>query len=68
MCGFTAYYHADVVFTNRYSHASGLSSSLCMADRQRNGVKSFVNSVRCNGKKPVKTNPFDQIMEMQALL
>ena len=45
-----------------------LSSSSCMADRQRNGVKSFVNSVCCYGRQPVKTNSFDQIMEMQALL
>ena len=39
-----------------------------MADRQRNGVKTFVNYVCCYGRQPVKTNSFHQIMEMQALL
>ena len=39
-----------------------------MADCQRNGVKSFVNSVGCYGRQPVKTNSFNEIMEMQALL
>ena len=50
------------------SHASSLSYSLCMADPQRNGVMSFVNYVCCYGRQPVKTNSFNQIMDMQALL
>ena len=33
-----------------------------------NGVKSFFNSAFCYGRQPVKTNSFDKIMEMQALL
>ena len=39
-----------------------------MADRQRNKVKSFVNSVCFYNRQPVKTNLFNQIIEMQALL
>ena len=31
-------------------------------------VKSFVNSVCCYGRQPVKTNLFNKIMEMQVLL
>ena len=47
------------------SHAWRLSST---ADCQRNGVKSFVNFVYWYGRQPVKTNSFNKIMEMQALL
>ena len=38
------------------------------ADCQRNWVKSFVNSVCCYSRHPVKTNSFPKIMAMQALL
>ena len=46
-------------------HAWSLSS---MADRQRNGVKSFVNSVCCYGRQPVKTILFDKIMKCKDYL
>ena len=49
------------------SHSQRRRKTWCMADLQRNGVKSFVNSVHCYGRQPVKTNSFDQIMPLQVL-
>ena len=48
------------------SHAQKRRKTSCMADRQGSGVKSFINSVCCYSRQPVKTNSFNQIMEMQA--
>ena len=57
-----------VTKTSLISHAWSLSSFLCMADRQLNGFKSVFNSGCCYGRQPVKTNSFNQIVEMQTLL
>ena len=60
----------DLISTGRFRRLTigCRRKTSCMADCQRNGVKSFVNSACCYGRQQVKTNSFDKIMEMQALL
>ena len=58
--------HLSIMIKSFVNHNQSYTrrESSCMADCQRNGVKSFVKSAFCYGRHPVKTNSFVKIMKM----